>query len=87
MDGLVEVRLPVGQDVADVLADPAMRDEIGRFVTDMIRARAETDPLLRMLNELGAEAVRRGLTQEILDEELAAYNAERRTAGRPVGRV
>ncbi len=32
------------------------------------------------LDRLGREARARGLTDQILDEELAAYNAERRSA-------
>ena len=49
----------------------------------MLRPNGDADPLLRAMERLSAEAERRGLTQAILDEELAAYNAEHREPGNP----
>jgi hypothetical protein len=37
----------------------------------------ERDPLIRAIAGLKAQAHAAGLTDEIIDEELAAYNAER----------
>jgi hypothetical protein len=37
------------------------------------------------MDALSDEARRRGLTEEILEEELAAYNAERRDRPPPAG--
>ena len=77
---IVDISIPVEADVAGVLAEEKTRAEVGRFVTQMLRARTVTDPLRDIMDRMSAEAARRGLTQEMLDEELTAYNAERRTS-------
>jgi hypothetical protein len=41
------------------------------------RPQPERDPLIRAIAGLKAQAHAAGLTDEIIDEELAAYNAER----------
>lgn len=80
----VEVAIPVDAGVADALADEATRARIGREVSRMLRFRREgVDGLFATIAALKAEAHRRGLTDEIVDEELAAYNAERRGAPPP----
>ena len=57
--------------------DPASQLLAGRLVS----AKLESDSVERFINTihaLAAEAARRGLTDKILDTELAAYNLEPR---------
>ena len=52
---------------------------MGRLVSDMLRpSDPETDPLAALIAAVKAEARASGLTDEDIDAELAAYNAERR---------
>lgn len=77
----VEVAIPVEAGAAAALADEATRAWIGREVSRMLRFRREgVEGLFATIDALKAEAHRRGLTDDIVDEELAAYNAERRDA-------
>ena len=85
MDNTVEVSIPVEADAAAVLGDARAREAIGRVVSRMLRPSEDADPLLVVMERLSAEAARRGLTQAVLDEELTAYNAERRAPGSPAG--
>jgi len=73
MNDTVEVSIPVEAEVAPALADARTREIVGR----MLRP-ASADRLLEAITRLKADAHARGLTDEIIDEELAAYNAERR---------
>jgi len=77
--GTVDVTIPVESDVAPALDDAAARARIGGLVSRMLRPPSVED-LGATIAALKAEAHRRGLTDEIVDEELAAYNAERREA-------
>lgn len=73
----VDVPIPVEATVASALDDAATRAIAGRLVSRMLQpARAER--LFQVMDAISAEAERRGLTDEILEAELAAYNAERR---------
>ena len=81
MDNIVEVSIPVEAAAAAALRDLRTREAVGRVVSRMLRPSDAADPLLAAMDWLGAEAARRGLTQDILDEELAAYNSERREPG------
>ena len=85
MDNTVEVTIPVEADAAAALGDMRAREAIGRVVSRMLRPDGNADPLLAVMERLSAEAAKRGLTQAILDEELAAYNAERRDPGSTAG--
>jgi hypothetical protein len=78
MDEIVNVNIPVEADVAKALDNLHTREAVGRAVSRMLRPQGGEDPLLAAMAKLSLEAERRGLTQAILDEELAAYNAERR---------
>lgn len=77
MPDTVPVTIEVEPDIAAALADPATRARAGRLVSRMLRP-ASVDRLFEVMDAISAEAERRGLTDEILEEELAAYNAERR---------
>ena len=76
----VPITIEVEAGPATALNDPATRARIGQLVSRTLRQEA-IERLFKAMNALSDEARRRGLTDEILEEELAAYNAERR--GRP----
>lgn len=78
MDGTVDVPIPVETQVAAALADERKRRAIGRLVSRLLRPAGGFDPLVDAMERMSADARARGLTDEILAEELAAYNAERR---------
>lgn len=75
----VDVSIPIDASLAPALENPATRAMAGRMLSRMLRP-ATVESLFEVMDAMGAEARRRGLTDEILDAELAAYNAERRDA-------
>jgi hypothetical protein len=74
MSHLVEVAIPVDAKVADKLRDPQQREAVGR----MLEPDGGIERLMAAIVRLKADAHVRGLTDALVDEELAAYNAERR---------
>ncbi len=80
MPDTVPVTLDVEPDVAAALADPATRARLERLVRRTLRPAGGVDRLFATMDALSEEARRRGLTDEILEAELAAYNAEHRDA-------
>lgn len=73
----VPVTLDVTPEAAAALQDPATRERVARLVSRAVRP-AGVGHLFAAMDALSEEARRRGLTDEILQEELAAHNAERR---------
>jgi len=73
----VPVTLDLDPETAAALGDPVTRARIERLIRRTVQP-ASIERLFAVMDAIGAEAERRGLTDEILDEELAAYNAERR---------
>lgn len=75
----VDVTIPVDESAATDLRNVTHREAIGRLVSRILeRRRRNAGRLLEVMDRFGAEAREAGLTDEILEEELAAYNAERR---------
>lgn len=75
--GTVMVEIPVDEETAAALADPRRRRAIGEAVKLMVRSRTGADPLAALLEQTRREAAEAGLTDEVIDEELAAWKAER----------
>jgi len=73
----VDVSIPVETTVASALDDAATRSIAGRLVSRMLQP-ANVERLFQVMDAISTEAERRGLTDEILEAELTAYNAERR---------
>ena len=73
----VLVTLELDPETAAALEDPTTRARVERLIRRTARP-AGVERLFAAMHALGAEAERRGLTDEILEEELAAYNAEHR---------
>ena len=79
MPDTVMVEIPVSPEAAVALEDDRRRARIGKLVSDILRpSSAERDPLAALITEVKAEARADKLTDEEIDAELAAYNAERR---------
>jgi hypothetical protein len=74
--GTVAVTIEVEPAAAAALDDPTTRARIGRLVSRALRP-ASAERLFEVMEAISDEARRRGLTEEILEEELAAHNAER----------
>jgi hypothetical protein len=77
MPDTVAVTIEVEPAAAAALDDPATRARIGRLVSRALRP-TSVERLFDVMDAISDEAHRRGLTDEILGEELAAHNAERR---------
>ena len=73
----VPVTLDLDPETAAALGDPVTRARIERLIRRTVQP-ASIERLFAVMDAIGAEAERRGLTDEILNEELTAYNAERR---------
>jgi hypothetical protein len=80
MEDVVMVPIPVSPEAAKALADEDRRARVGKLVSDLLHpSSAENDPLSLLVAEIKTEARADGLTDEAIDAELAAYNAERRS--------
>lgn len=78
MNDIVMIEIPVTQEAAEALGDAQVRERIGKLVSRVLRQSAGNDPLAALLASIKASARADGLTDEEIDAELAAYNAERR---------
>ena len=77
MDRTVDVPIPVEAEAAAALADSRKRQAIGRIVSRLLQPQPGDDPLLEGMQRLSADSAAKGLTQDILDAELAAHKVER----------
>ncbi len=73
----VPVAFQLDPEAATALEDPVIRARVERLVARMLRPPSH-DRLFEAVRALKAEAHASGLTDEMIDDELAAYNAERR---------
>jgi hypothetical protein len=82
MPDTVPVTIEVEPEIAAALGDPLTRARLERLIRRTLRP-AGVDALFAAMDALSDDARRRGLTDEILQAELAAYNAERRDPPAP----
>jgi hypothetical protein len=76
MADIVMVEIPV---TPEALCDPERRERIGRLVSSVLRPQSPgEDPLAEIFGSIKNAARADGLTDEEIDAEFAAYNAERR---------
>jgi len=79
MGDAVMVEIPVTPEAAEALEDLARRERVGKLVSSMLRPQsAADDPLAAVFASIKSAARADGLTDEEIEAELAAYNAERR---------
>ena len=81
MSEVVQIEIPVESETACALHDARRREAVGRLIDRIVRPRAADDPLAAVLEATARQARRSALTDEAIDAELAAYNAERRQTG------
>ncbi len=75
----IDVAIPVEAAVTALLRrDEERRRMAGRTVSWILSREADVERLFAAMDRLAIEAERRGLTDEILEAELAAYNTEKR---------
>ena len=77
MSRLVKVEIEVAPEVASMLQDDRRRRSVGRLVSRILKEDAEA-AWNKLIVEIKRDARAAGLTDEDIDAELAAYNAERR---------
>jgi hypothetical protein len=82
MPDTVPVTIEVEPEIAAALGDPLTRARLERLIRRTLRP-AGVDELFAAMDALSDDARRRGLTDDILQAELAAYNAERRDPPAP----
>ena len=75
--GVVKVEIPVDEDVAADLSEPVRLAAVGQLISHVLRPTASSDPVGTLLDQIGRRAELAGLTQEDIDQELAAWKAER----------
>lgn len=78
MTRIVRIEIPVDEAAAAALSDAGRRERVGRLVSQIARLYEGPDPLAAVLERTSAAAQASGLTDDEIDAELAAYNAERR---------
>ena len=79
MSDYVTVEIPVSPEAATLLRDAKRAQRGGALVSDMLRPSApENDPLAALIAEAKADARSGGLTDEAIEAELRAANAEHR---------
>jgi uncharacterized membrane-anchored protein YjiN (DUF445 family) len=81
MNQVAKIEIPVEAETAAALSDARRREAVGRLVDRMVRPTRDDDPLAAILEATARQAREEGLTDEQIDAELAAYNAERRQQG------
>lgn len=81
MNQLVKVEIEVSEEAAKVLrANPGRLAEAGEMVSRAMAGGARgTERLAALLAKVRREAQARGVTDEIVDAELAAWNREGRS--------
>lgn len=77
MNQVSKIEVPVEEATAAALSDVRRLEAVGRLIDRLVRPRAD-DPLIALFEQTSAEAHKTGLTEDEIDVELAAYNAERR---------
>jgi hypothetical protein len=77
MDGTVDVTIPVDPETASALQDPHRRAALGRLVSGLVTGDLKSGFLGELIADMKSEAIRNGITDEIVDAELEAWRAER----------
>ena len=77
MNQMSKMEIPVEQATVTALADGRRLAAVGRLVDRLVRPGAD-DPLPALFERIAAEAQDAGLSQADIEDELTAYNAERR---------
>ena len=83
MADVVMVPLPLSPEAAAALQDETRREKVGKLVSDLLRpATPADDPLAALIADVKASARRADLSDNEIEAEPTAYNAERRLCSR-----
>ena len=75
----VDVAIPVEDAAAlELQRDPLKRQALGELISDWLQPAGRAERLLAEMDRLAAEAQAKGLTKDLLEEELAAHKVERK---------
>ena len=77
MSQVSKIEIPVEEATAAALTDTRRREAVGRLIDRLVRPGAD-DPLIALFDRMSDEANKAGLTEDDINAELSAYNAERR---------
>lgn len=77
MNDMTKIEVPVEKATALALTDTRRLAAIGRLVDRLVQPGSD-DPLIALFERTSNDARRLGLTDEEIEAELDAYNAERR---------
>ncbi len=74
MSDTLAISLPIDADLAPLLTAPgaeSLRLQLGRVASRMLRARTDPSALIDVIGRLKVHAHMRGLTDDILEQELS----------------
>jgi hypothetical protein len=77
MNQVSKIEIPVEKATAAALSDVRRLEAVGRLIDRLVHPGAD-DPLIALFERTSAEAHKAGLTEDEINAELVAYNAERR---------
>jgi hypothetical protein len=77
MSQVSKIEIPVEEATAAALTDTRRREAVGRLIDRLVHPGAD-DPLIALFDRMSDEANKAGLTEDDINAELSAYNAERR---------
>jgi hypothetical protein len=77
MTQIANIGIPVQASTAEALAEARKREPVRRLI-DWLLPPTDEDPLVQLFAKTAADAQAAGMTDAEIEEELAAYNAERR---------
>lgn len=77
MNQVSKIEVQVEEATASALVDARRLQAVGRLIDRLVRPGVD-DPLIALFQKTSAEADKAGLTEDEINAELAAYNAERR---------
>lgn len=78
MNQVTTIQITVEPDTAQALTDQHRLAAVGRLIDRIVHPTRGDDPLAAVLDATARAAQDAGLTDEEIDAELTAYNAERR---------
>ncbi|WP_428490961.1 hypothetical protein [Rhodopila sp.] len=74
----VDVAIPVEDSAAlELQRDPLKRQALGELISDWLRPERRAGRLLAAMDRIAADARAKGLTEELVEAELAGHQAER----------
>jgi hypothetical protein len=77
MNQVSKIEIPVEKATAAALSDVRRLRAVGRLIDRLVRPGPD-DPLIALFERTSAETHKADLTEDEINAELAAYNAERR---------